>query len=87
VRLDFRKDLVTLTSEAPEAGKAEVKLGVSYEGDDLAVAFNPTFVIEVLRVLDADEVVVEMKDATRPAVIHDDGDYIYVVMPINILGE
>ena len=87
VRLDFSKDMLVLTSEAPEAGKAEVKLGIDYDGDDMTVAFNPMFLIDVLRVLDAERVVLEMKDSTRPAVIHDDGDYLYVVMPINILGE
>ena len=87
VRMDFDKDLVVLTSEAPEAGKAEVKLGLDYEGDKVSIAFNPTFVTDVLRVMASDEVVMEMKDASRPAVVHDGGDYTYVVMPINILGE
>lgn len=87
VRMDFKKDTVVLTSEAPEAGKAEVRLGVVYDGDDLAIAFNPTFVMDVLRVIDSEEIVMEMKDPSRPAVIHDDGNYIYVVMPINILAE
>jgi len=87
VRMDFKKDMLVLTSEAPEAGKAEVKLGVSYAGDALSIAFNPTFVSDVLRVIESEDVVMEMKDPSRPAVIHDDGNYIYVVMPINILGE
>ncbi|HUW58870.1 MAG TPA: DNA polymerase III subunit beta [Planctomycetota bacterium] len=87
VRMDFSKDLVVLTSEAPEAGKAEVKLGLEYEGDKVSIAFNPNFITDVLRVIESEDVVVEMKDATRPAVIHDGSDYIYVVMPINILGE
>ena len=87
VRMDFKKGALVLTSEAPEAGKAEVKLGVEYGGDDLSIAFNPTFLIDVLRVIASEDVVMEMKDGTRPAVIHDGSDYIYVVMPINILGE
>ncbi|HUU42254.1 MAG TPA: DNA polymerase III subunit beta [Planctomycetota bacterium] len=87
VRMDFRKDLLVITSEAPEAGKAEVKLGVAYDGADLSIAFNPTFVMDVLRVITSDDVVMEMKDPSRPAVMHDDGNYTYVVMPINILGE
>jgi DNA polymerase-3 subunit beta len=87
VRMDFKKDRVVLTSEAPEAGKAEVKLGVEYEGDDLSIAFNPMFLIDVLRVVGAEEVVMEMKDPSRPAVLRDDADYLYVVMPINIMGE
>jgi DNA polymerase-3 subunit beta len=87
VRMDFSAEQLVLTSEAPEAGKAEVKLPIAYEGDALSIAFNPTFLIEVLRVLDADDVTMDMKDPSRPAIIHDDNSYLYVVMPINILGE
>jgi DNA polymerase-3 subunit beta len=87
VRFDFRKNLVTMTSEAPEAGRAEVKLGVEYDGEDLSIAFNPNFVTDVLKVMRSDEVIIEMKDPSRPAIIRDDDDYLYVVMPINILGE
>lgn len=87
VRLDFSEDLVVLTSEAPEAGKAEVRLGLKYAHEKLSVAFNPSFLIDVLRVLDSEDVTMEMKDPTRPAIIRDSADYLYVVMPINIMGE
>jgi hypothetical protein len=87
VRLDFSKDALVLTSEAPEAGKAEVKLAVEYSGDKLSIAFNPNFLMDVLRVLTGEDVFMEMKDPTRPAVLREDGDYLYVVMPINIMGE
>ena len=87
VRLDFEKNLVVITSEAPEAGKAEVKLGIDYTDDALSIAFNPNFVQDVLKVISDETIIMEMKDSTRPAVIHDGSDYIYVVMPINILGE
>ena len=87
VRLDFSKDALVLTSEAPEAGKAEVKLAVDYSGDNLSIAFNPNFLMDVLRVLSGDDVFMEMKDSTRPAVLREDGEYLYVVMPINIMGE
>ncbi len=87
VRLDFKKDLVVLTSEAPEAGKAEVKLVIEYTAGELSIAFNPTFLIDALRVMAGETVTMEMKDGTRPAVLREDNDYLYVVMPINILGE
>jgi DNA polymerase III subunit beta len=87
VRLDFKKDLLVMTSEAPEAGKAEVKLGIEYAAADLSIAFNPTFLTDALRVMAGETVTMEMKDGTRPAVLREDNEYLYVVMPINILGE
>ena len=70
-----------------DSGKAEVKLAVDYSGDNLSIAFNPNFLMDVLRVLSGDDVFMEMKDSTRPAVLREDGEYLYVVMPINIMGE
>jgi DNA polymerase-3 subunit beta len=87
VRLDFRKDMLVLTSEAPEAGKAEVKLGIEYKDADMAIAFNPNFLTDALRVIAAETITMEMKDSTHPAILREDNDYLYVVMPINILGE
>ncbi len=87
VRLDFKKDLMVLTSEAPEAGRAEVKLGIEYAGADLSIAFNPQFLIDALKQMATETVTMEMKDSARPAVMREDNDYLYVVMPINILGE
>ncbi len=87
VRLDFRKDLLVLTSEAPEAGKAEVKLTIENPSAEVTIAFNPNFLTDALRVMSAADVTMEMKDGTRPAVLREEGDYLYVVMPINILGE
>ena len=87
VRLDFKKDLLVLTSEAPEAGRAEVKLGIEYSAADLSIAFNPQFLTDALRVMSAETITMEMKDSSRPAVMREDSDYQYVVMPINILGE
>jgi len=85
VKLTFGKGKVTLKSQAPEAGQATVELGVNYEGEGIEIAFNPTFLVEALRVMGDDEITMEMSEPSRPAVIRGEGDYLYVVMPINVM--
>ncbi len=85
VKLSFGGEKVTLKSQAPEAGQATVELGIGYEGEKLDIAFNPTFLVDVLRVLGDDEVTMEMSEPSRPAAIRAGGDYLYVVMPINVM--
>ena len=85
VKLTFGKGKVTLKSQAPEAGQATVELGVKYEGEGIEIAFNPTFLVEALRVMADDEITMEMSEPSRPAIIRGDGDYLYVVMPINVM--
>ena len=85
VKLSFAGSKVTLKSQAPEAGTATVELGVKYEGEGIEIAFNPTFLTEALRMMADDEVTMEMSEPSRPAVIRGEGDYLYVVMPINVM--
>ena len=83
VRLSFQADRVTLSSRAPEAGEAEVTCPAKYEGDPLDIAFNPIFLLDALRVAEADEVTVEMNAANKPAIVKA-ADFLYVIMPVDL---
>jgi DNA polymerase-3 subunit beta len=84
VRLEFKTDLVTLTSRAPETGEAEVTMPAKYGGDVIQIAFNPTFLIDALKVIQAEDVTVEMNASNKPAVLKGGADFTYVVMPVDL---
>ncbi|MDY6914614.1 MAG: DNA polymerase III subunit beta [Planctomycetota bacterium] len=84
VRLSFQADKITLASRAPETGEAEVTCASAYEGDPMEIAFNPTFLIDALRVAEADEIQFEMSAPNKPAVIKAGGDFLYVLMPVDL---
>lgn len=77
---------LTLSSRAPEMGEAEITVDLaSYDGDDIEISFNPAFITDVLRVVEDQEVIVELKDPKKPGLIRSAGaDYTYVVMPVNL---
>jgi DNA polymerase-3 subunit beta len=83
--LSFTAGELTITSRAPDEGSSEIKIDVKYEGQPIEIRFNPQFVADALGVSDAEEITVEMKEPSTPAVIKDGTGFLYVVMPIYIV--
>jgi DNA polymerase-3 subunit beta len=85
VRMSFGLKQLTLTSRAPEMGESEVRIdGIAYQGEPIDIAFNPTFIVDVLKVIDSEQVIIEMKAPNKPGVIKVGSDFTYVVMPVSL---
>jgi len=85
VRLSFKGKQLTLTSRAPEMGESEIRIdGIAYQGEPIDIAFNPTFIVDVLKVIDSEQVILEMKAPNKPGVIKVGADFTYVVMPVSL---
>lgn len=88
VRMAFTKKdrRLTLSSRAPEMGESEISVELAeFEGDDIEISFNPTFITDVLKVVTDQQVIVELKAANKPGLIRSaTNDFVYVVMPVNL---
>ena len=85
VRLHFHDNKLTLTSHAPEMGEAEVHLGVEdYSGEDLEIGFNPNYISDALKVIDQEQVTLELKAPNKPGVLRSGKEFPYVLMPVNL---
>ena len=84
VRLSFQGETITLTSRAPEAGEADVTCKAAYDGEPMDIAFNPTFLLDALRVAETDEISFEMNAGNKPAMMKAGADFLYVLMPVDI---
>ncbi len=75
-----------LSSRAPEMGESEIAVDLAgYEGTDIEISFNPTFLVDVLKVVTDAQVIVELKAPNKPGLIRSEsGDFMYVVMPVNL---
>lgn len=86
VRLSMRSGSVELTVVSQEVGHASEDVDADYEGEELTVAFNPTYLIDGVEAVLGDEVLLETLDATKPATVrgpeHD--DYRYLLMPVRV---
>ena len=66
-------------------GVMNEELEVVKEGSDMVIGFNPKFLIDAIRVIDDEEITFYLLNTKSPAMIKDEeGNYIYVVLPINI---
>jgi DNA polymerase-3 subunit beta len=84
VKLSFSKNNLVITANSPEVGEARESLAVNYKGREIAIAFNPKFLIEPLNALTEDEVFFELTDELSPGVLKINGPFLYVVMPMRL---
>ena len=80
----FSKKGLVLTSRSPEAGEATINFACKYDGADIEIGFNPAFLTEALRVVDSDEVSLEMTAPNRPGLLRGGPNFVYVIMPVNL---
>ncbi len=84
VKLSFGKNKLEITANSPEVGEAKETLAINYKGAEIAIAFNPKYVIDPLNALTNDEIFFELIDELSPGVIKINGPFLYVVMPMRL---
>ncbi|CCN33361.1 DNA polymerase III subunit beta [Vibrio nigripulchritudo SO65] len=86
VRVNFNGNEMRITANNPEQEEAEEMLDVSFQGDDLEIGFNVSYVLDVLNTLRCEQVRISMSDANASALIEnaEDDSAMYVVMPIRL---
>lgn len=93
VRLAFTPGQLVLEAGTGDEAQAVEVLEASFDGDDeLAIAFNPQYLLDGLTAIDSDTVRISFTEAGKPALItgkpSPDGqtDYRYLLMPIRLGG-
>lgn len=84
VKLNFGKNRLEITANSPEVGEAKETLAINYKGPEMAIAFNPKYMIDPLNALTNDEVFLELIDELSPGVLKINGPFLYVVMPMRL---
>jgi DNA polymerase-3 subunit beta len=84
VKMAFGKNNLSITANAPEVGEARESIAINYKGKEMAIAFNPKYLIDPLNSLSNDEVFIELIDELSPGVLKINGPFLYVVMPMRL---
>jgi DNA polymerase III subunit beta len=84
VRLAFSSGTLSISSRAPEMGEAKIDLPIEYTGDAIEIGFNPTYLLDALKVADQETVTFEMKTPNKPGLLKSGPGFLYVVMPVNL---
>lgn len=86
VRLSMRHAGVDLTVVSQEVGDASETVDADFDGEELTIAFNPTYLIDGVEAVSGDEVLLETVDATKPATVRSAEltDFQYLLMPVRV---
>ena len=86
VRLILEPGKLSLVANNPEQEEAEDHVAVSYEGGNLEVGFNVSYIMDVLNVIGGENVAITLSDANSSALIEEESasNAAYVVMPMRL---
>lgn len=79
----FGAGTLVLAGKAADVGQSRVELPIGYDGPEITITLDPRFVVDFLKVLDAEKsFTLELKDGESAAVCSTDDGYGYVIMPL-----
>ena len=84
VRMSLRKGRLIFEANTADIGESEKTIPLEYEGDDVNVCFNGSYVQDILRNIKPTDVLISIENENKPVMIHDpdDPDFISLVMPM-----
>jgi DNA polymerase-3 subunit beta len=80
---------ITISATSAELGDNVGEIDASTEGDEIEIAFNAKYLIDVLSVMDAAQVALETTTSSSPGVIKPVGDvdFVHVIMPMHVRSD
>jgi len=86
IRYSLKKNKLIISATTEGLGDARDVVGIDYAGEEMEIAYNPQFLIDVLRNIGCEEVFFELTNSLNPCLIRPTGeeDYISIVMPMRI---
>ena len=86
VRVVLTNGELRIFANNPEQEEAEEVVAVDYQGDELEMGFNVSYLIDVLSTLRSRQAKITLLDANNSALIEsgDESNAMYVVMPMRL---
>jgi DNA polymerase-3 subunit beta len=86
VRFSIRKAAMDIKTGGPDVGNVQEEIKIEYQGDPIDVSFNARYLLDVLTNIDADKIIMELKEELTSGIIRPQGeeDYLYVIMPMRL---
>ncbi|MDG9682798.1 DNA polymerase III subunit beta [Streptomyces anulatus] len=94
VRLSFEQGVLILEAGSSDDAQAVERVDAVLEGDDISIAFNPTFLLDGLSAIDSPVAQLSFTTSTKPALLSGrpavdaeaDAAYKYLIMPVRLSG-
>ena len=83
VKMELKKNNLIFSKNTPQLGEAKEEIEAQYSGSHLEIGFNPNYLIDVLKNLEDDKIVISFFGADKPAVLRRE-NYTYLVLPVKL---
>jgi DNA polymerase-3 subunit beta len=86
IRYQAKNGKLTISSKTPDMGEAKEEMDVDYKGEEISIAYNSKYVLDVLKNVGTDTVNIELTQALSPGILRPKGDtdYLCVIMPMRV---
>lgn len=86
VKLSFEEENLVITSNS-QLGKVREELLISLQGEGIQIAFNSRYMLDVLKNMEQDEIVLKMSSSVSPCVIESKDSSLsrYLVLPVRLV--
>ena len=83
--LEFSESELQISIDSP-MGSMDEALDIGKEGKDIVIGFNPRFLLDAVKAISDEEVVMYLINPKAPCFIKDDGNqYTYLILPVNFV--
>lgn len=88
VKLDIEEDVMVVTSNS-QLGKAREEVNINLQGEGLKIAFNSKYLIDVFKIMEEDEVIMELTSPVTPCVVKNknEDNCTYLLLPVRLLNN
>lgn len=85
IKLDIKNDNLIITSNS-QLGKVREEVGISMQGEEIEIAFNSRYLLDVIKVMESEDIVLELTSSVSPCVIknNDLDNCKYLVLPVRL---
>ncbi|MBU1262445.1 DNA polymerase III subunit beta [bacterium] len=85
IKFNLKKNLLLISTFTQEIGDAKEDIEVDYSGKDIEIAFNPKYIIDVLRILTSEKIIFSITEQANKGMIRQEGeDFLHILMPMRI---
>lgn len=86
VKMNFSEGKLYVTASGVDVGSAKEELPCEMDGNELKIAFNAAYIVEVLKHSTEKEVTFKLNSALTPGIIDiGDAEFTYIVTPVRVL--
>lgn len=84
IKLKADNNVLIINSNSPEIGRIHEEIPVYLEGEPIEIVFNARYLLDALKVMDSEEVSLELTGSLSPGIIRpiDSENYKYLILPV-----